>query len=140
MRITAVQRVQIKQQFTEILGADCELRLFGSRADDDARGGDLDLLVRSPRLLPRKVILACRLAARAERLMGGRRVDVLLVDPETALLAIHQDALAAAFGEEGNAADRPRPRYHGPCRFMRSIPRAAAATSRLPITANRTAA
>ena len=75
------------------LGADCELLLFGSRIDDNRRGGDVDLLVRSPRPLQRKVWLAAHLAARAERLLEGRRVDVLLLDPTTAAQPVHDAAL-----------------------------------------------
>jgi hypothetical protein len=33
------------------------------------------------------------LAARAERLLGGRRVDVLLLDPATAAQPVHEAAL-----------------------------------------------
>ena len=68
--------------------------LFGSRADDTLLGGDVDLLVRSPRVLQQRAWLAARLAARAERLLGGRRVDVLLLDPATTLQPVHAAALA----------------------------------------------
>jgi hypothetical protein len=38
--------------------------------------------------------LAARLAARAERLLNGRRVDVLLLDPGTLIEPVHTAALA----------------------------------------------
>lgn len=94
MRLSTEQRHSLKAQFAKELGADCEVLLFGSRADDDLRGGDVDLLVRSPRILQRRVWLAARLAARAERLLGGRRVDVLLIDPATPHQLVHAAALA----------------------------------------------
>lgn len=93
MRLSAEQRLALKEQFADEIGADCEVLLFGSRLDDNRRGGDVDLLVRSPRLLEGHVWLAARLAARAERLLGGRRVDVLLLDPATPVQPIHAAAL-----------------------------------------------
>jgi predicted nucleotidyltransferase len=93
MRLSTAQRLALKQRFSDELGSDCEIRIFGSRANDAARGGDLDLLVQCPRRLERKVWLAARLAVSAEKLLGGRRVDVLLVDPETSLQPVHHAAL-----------------------------------------------
>lgn len=94
MRISELQRSTLKKQFADVLGDDCELWLFGSRVDDDARGGDVDLLARSPRPIERSVWTACLLAARAERLFEGRKVDVLLMDPLTRTQAIHIEALS----------------------------------------------
>ena len=93
MRLSTAQRLALKQRFSDELGPDCEIRIFGSRANDAARGGDVDLLVRCPRRLERKVWLAARLAVSAERVLDGRKVDVLLVDPETALQPVHVAAL-----------------------------------------------
>ncbi|MEO7640657.1 MAG: nucleotidyltransferase domain-containing protein [Ramlibacter sp.] len=93
MRLTPTQRLAIKQRFADELGPGCEVRVFGSRADDAARGGDLDLLVVSPGKLAGKVWLASRLAAFAERLLDGRKVDVLLVDPDTTLQPVHRAAM-----------------------------------------------
>ena len=93
MRISPSQRLALKQQFARQLGDDCEVRLFGSRIDDAARGGDVDLLVQCPRRVERKTWRAAQLAAGAERLLQGRKVDVLLVDPETELEPVHRAAL-----------------------------------------------
>ena len=94
MRLSTEQRVALRAHFSHEVGADCEVLLFGSRADDNQRGGDVELLVRLPRPLQRPVWLAARLAAHAVRLLGGRRVDVLLLDPATKLQPIHAAALA----------------------------------------------
>lgn len=93
MRLSTEQRLALKAQFADALGADCEVLVFGSRADDHQRGGDVDLLVRSPRVLQRPVWLAASLAARAARLLGGRQVDVLLLDPAMKVQAVHAAAL-----------------------------------------------
>ena len=69
--------------------------LFGSRLDDDQRGGDVDLLVQSPQVLSERLTLELRLGARLERALGGRKVDVLLVDPSTPLQPVHRVALAS---------------------------------------------
>lgn len=96
MRLTPAQRDAIKQRFSAELGPGCEVSLFGSRLDDAARGGDVDLLVKCARPQERRVWLAARLAATAERLLDGRKVDVLLIDPETLLQPIHHVALRDA--------------------------------------------
>lgn len=94
MRLSTEHRLALKAHFSQELGDDCEVLLFGSRTDDHHRGGDVDLLVRTPRPLNNRVWLAAKLAARAERLLGGRRVDVLLLDPSTSMQAVHAVALA----------------------------------------------
>jgi predicted nucleotidyltransferase len=80
MRLTPETRQIIKQQAAELLGTDCEVRLFGSRLDDDQRGGDIDLLVATPHVVKNRVALECRLAARLYLRLGGRKVDVLIKD------------------------------------------------------------
>ncbi len=94
MRLSPEHRLALKLHFARELGADCAVLLFGSRVDNARRSGDVDLLVQSPRVLSNHAWLACRLAARAERLLGGRRVDVLLLDPQTPIQSVHTAALA----------------------------------------------
>lgn len=47
MRLTELQRTIIRQTVARIVGPDARVILFGSRLNDSARGGDLDLLVES---------------------------------------------------------------------------------------------
>ena len=47
MRLSTEHRLALKAHFSQELGDDCEVLLFGSRTDDDHRGGDVDLLVRT---------------------------------------------------------------------------------------------
>ncbi len=48
MRLTTRQRELIFERIRHHLGADVQSWLFGSRMDDDARGGDVDLYVEAP--------------------------------------------------------------------------------------------
>ena len=47
MRLTATQTRVILDCIRQQFGADASVMLFGSRLDDTARGGDVDLLVES---------------------------------------------------------------------------------------------
>ena len=45
MRLTQDEQTLIKRIVAEVFGDDAEVRLFGSRVDDEKRGGDVDLYV-----------------------------------------------------------------------------------------------
>ncbi|MDO9243624.1 MAG: nucleotidyltransferase domain-containing protein [Rhodocyclaceae bacterium] len=96
MRLTAEQKNTIRRITREEAGADADVCLFGSRLDDTARGGDVDLLVQASRPIDNPALFSARLSARLMRAMGGRRVDVLLSAPNLLTLPIH--VLAAAEG------------------------------------------
>lgn len=88
MRLSPRQIAVIKQAVHDLVGAEADLRLFGSRTNDDARGGDIDLWVASPVLLANRVWLGAQLTARLQMALGDQRIDVRLVDPGTNLTAI----------------------------------------------------
>ena len=69
------------------------MRLFGSRVDDQARGGDVDLLVETARPVEQPAWAVAGLSSRISRLMGGRSVDVVLLAPNLMRLPIHEVAL-----------------------------------------------
>ena len=94
MRVTKEQSEIIKGLTHDLLGDDAHVLLFGSRVDDTKRGGDIDLLVEVSRRLDSAVLTGARLAARIERALGGRKVDVLLVDAATSLQPVHRHARA----------------------------------------------
>ena len=93
MRISEQQAQSIRQIVRETAGVAARVRLFGSRLDDAARGGDLDLLVEIPSSVDRPAALAARLSARISRAMDGRSVDVVLLAPNLRRLPIHDLAL-----------------------------------------------
>jgi predicted nucleotidyltransferase len=94
MRIDSQQAHAIVTATRELAGDGASVRLFGSRLRDDVRGGDIDLLVECPEPVDRPVALAARLTARLQRLLGERRIDVLVVDPLTPLDPVHRVARA----------------------------------------------
>ncbi len=94
MRLTDDQRALIRDTVASSLGPRAQVRLFCSRVDDSRRGGDIDLLVEIPESLPDRFRRELELGAKLERALGGRRVDLLLVDPATPLQAVHVAARA----------------------------------------------
>ncbi|RMG32762.1 MAG: nucleotidyltransferase domain-containing protein [Gammaproteobacteria bacterium] len=92
MRLTPEQIEGIRRIVAEQAGSDATVRLFGSRLDDLARGGDVDLLVEVPRPVDDPAPLAARIAGRVSRLMEGRKVDVILHAPNLRELPIHEVA------------------------------------------------
>ncbi|MFN2428187.1 MAG: nucleotidyltransferase domain-containing protein [Candidatus Binatia bacterium] len=95
MRLSDEQRSIIKSLTEQVVGSDARVVLFGSRLDDGKRGGDIDLLIDVPRRVDSRVLTEARLAARVERALGGRRVDVLLIDSGTTLQPVHHAARAS---------------------------------------------
>lgn len=76
MRLTEREIREIREAAREFFGA--PVRLFGSRLDDAARGGDIDLYVETD-LLPDEAE-RCRIAmlGRLYRRIGERRIDLLV--------------------------------------------------------------
>lgn len=93
MRLSERAQQTIRSTVAEVVGPEARVQLFGSRTDDTARGGDIDLLVVSDTPIPERQRAALTLVARLQRRLGDQPIDVLLVDPETALQPIHQEAL-----------------------------------------------
>lgn len=94
MRLSPTDRESIRRVALEVAGADATVRLFGSRLDDTKRGGDIDLMVSVPHAVNRPAWLGAALAARLERALGGRKVDVVLHAPNLAEEAVHRVALS----------------------------------------------
>lgn len=97
MRLSPDQIVVIRQGVAQLAGASARVWVFGSRVRDDARGGDLDLLLDLDEEVAEPASLAARLSARISRSMLGRRVDVIIKAPNLQLLPIHTLALAQGF-------------------------------------------
>ena len=94
MRLTPEQIDAIRTGVNKLAGDAARVWLFGSRVRDEARGGDVDLLVELDEAVTEPAQLAARLASRVSRSMYGRKVDVLIKAPNLKLLPIHSIALA----------------------------------------------
>ncbi|MDZ7853693.1 MAG: nucleotidyltransferase domain-containing protein [Halomonas sp.] len=93
MRLSDEQIAIIKRTAAEVFGDEVGVSLFGSRLEDDTRGGDIDLLVESPREIENKVEKTLTLTARLQLRIGDRPIDILVIDPSTALNPVHRHAM-----------------------------------------------
>ena len=92
MRLTDEQIQSIRLSARQIGGDQSRVRVFGSRLDDSARGGDLDLMLELPSPVDNPALMAAQLAARVSRAMHGRKVDVVISAPNLMRLPIHDIA------------------------------------------------
>lgn len=92
IRLTNSQVQTIKQVVAMLAGEGAQVILFGSRVDDDKKGGDIDLLITLNHVVEHPAVLSSKISARLIRLFQGRNVDVLLSAPNLQHLPIHQIA------------------------------------------------
>jgi predicted nucleotidyltransferase len=81
MRLTDEQIRVIRDAVVDLAGETARVRLFGSRVDDQARGGDIDLLLELAQPVDSPVWLAAQVGGRISRRLGGRKVDVVFCAP-----------------------------------------------------------
>lgn len=83
MRLTPSQEQLIKNTINRVLGVENRVWLFGSRANDALRGGDIDLLIETEAAFPNRAKMLCRLYGALIYALGDRKLDVLLKDART---------------------------------------------------------
>lgn len=93
MRLSDNARSVILEEVRALFGPGATVSLFGSRTDDGARGGDIDLLVQTERVIPERRRKSLQLAARLQLRLGDQPIDIVLVDPETPIGAIQASAI-----------------------------------------------
>jgi len=93
MRITELQRGVIKQTVLKYFGTGSELRLFGSRVDDSARGGDIDLYV-EPEIQEVDAIMEAKLGTLRvlHQLLGEQKIDLVINRKVGKMLPIYKIA------------------------------------------------
>ena len=89
MRLTNHQIQTIRQLARQVAGSRSRVRVFGSRLDDTAHGGDIDLMLELPEPVDNPALMAAQMSALVSRAMHGRKVDVLLSAPNLMRLPIH---------------------------------------------------
>jgi predicted nucleotidyltransferase len=84
VRISEAERSAIVAAVHAVFGPQARVRLFGSRADDRRRGGDVDLHIEAP---PEQATFhnEIELEVRLQEVIGERRVDIV-VHPDGAPL------------------------------------------------------
>jgi len=92
MRLTENQKVQIRNAVFEVVGSNAEIRLFGSRLDDNAKGGDIDLLVTLKEPIEQSAYMAAKIAAKIMIKLNEQKIDVIIEAPNLSKLPIHDVA------------------------------------------------
>ncbi|MFA7241872.1 MAG: nucleotidyltransferase domain-containing protein [Sulfuricellaceae bacterium] len=93
MRISPQTQQTIHDTVQEVFGRDANVKLFGSRVNDAARGGDIDLLISLPAITADIERKSLQLVARLQMRIGDQPIDVLVIDPQTPRQPIHEQAL-----------------------------------------------
>lgn len=79
MRLTRDQIAEIRRAVAETFGAEARVWLFGSRVDNNKRGGDIDLLIRpDPANADRPLLRKIHLLGKLEKALGERKIDVVV--------------------------------------------------------------
>ncbi|MFN7641335.1 MAG: nucleotidyltransferase domain-containing protein [bacterium] len=94
MRLTPRQIESLKRTAAEVFGAQARISLFGSRVDDQRRGGDIDLYVSGAQLsLEDQVDAKLRFLVKAKQELGDQRIDLVFAPlGGQAVLPIHRMA------------------------------------------------
>jgi len=79
MRLTEYQLSHIRQEVPRFFGAGSHAWLFGSRVDDQQRGGDIDLYI-EPEIQDVSTLVDAKLnfLLKMHRVLGDQRIDVVL--------------------------------------------------------------
>ena len=78
MRISDFQKNVILESVVSELGHEARVFLFGSRADDTKRGGDIDLLVETPSRVEDVVRKKLRIIGAIQRRIGEQKIDLII--------------------------------------------------------------
>ena len=82
MRVTPQQQSVIRTAVAETFGENATIWLFGSRVDDNKRGGDIDLLIETNELDVTKIVRSeLAFLTKLQMKLGEQRIDVLVDYP-----------------------------------------------------------
>lgn len=92
MRLTKEQAHIIRHTTQQRFGPDARVWLFGSRTDDNAKGGDIDLLIETPEPLENAFRESVGIETDLQIALGDQKIDILLLQPDSQPSPIHQIA------------------------------------------------
>jgi len=92
VRITEQQRTHIVTKIKEVMGNDVKIMLFGSRVDDLAKGGDIDLYIKTSRSVENLAKSIMAIEAKLILTLGDQKFDIVLDAPNVQKNKIHQIA------------------------------------------------
>lgn len=89
MRLTSNQVNQIQKIAQEIYGNEVRVFLFGSRTIDDAKGGDIDLMIETPNEEKMNLTNKIDYLTKLKLAIGDQKIDVIYhkQDTKTAIVA-----------------------------------------------------
>lgn len=92
VRMTAREIAVIRTSVNRLIGDRASIRIFGSRARKDEKGGDIDILIETERQLPSRLASAYRLTSELQMQLGDQKIDVIIIEPGMREQPIHQIA------------------------------------------------
>ena len=92
MRLTPEQIAIIRSAAAEVFGSDARVWLFGSRVDDDKRGGDIDLYLETAQTSSSAIRRQARLWSLLQQKLGEQRIDIVVRAADTSPQPIHDVA------------------------------------------------
>lgn len=92
VRLSAGEIDVIRATVHRLLGDGSRIRIFGSSARLDEKGGDIDILIETDQKLNDRIASACRLTSQLQMQLGDQKIDVIIIDSETREQPIHQIA------------------------------------------------
>ncbi len=80
MRLNSKDIQAIKDVAKTIFGETATIRLFGSRTDDNKKGGDIDLLIQSNQAFSRmeRYQLKIQFLVQLKKIVGDQKIDVII--------------------------------------------------------------
>ena len=85
MRLTIEERKQIKQHVSNVFGEGSRTILFGSRADDTKKGGDIDLYI-EPQCLNNETEQKTALMTKLQLALGDQKIDIIIAKDKNRLI------------------------------------------------------
>ncbi len=92
MRLSKHTITIIREAAKHHFGLQAKVWLFGSRIDDNKRGGDIDLYIEIDTPITERVLKTCRMNAEIQSILGEQKIDILVSDPSHQRLRIHEIA------------------------------------------------